>query len=260
MTAEVERRLGGGGGGIAAADSGEGLPDCPCCRSDLWLAGDTDGLVYEEGVSPAESASLCASGAASASCSRQCALSSVAVGQRHGQAQRQPTSASAMASSIRFRSASTVSVLPRLKGFTVPLFHGPGTLKFVVPGAGTLTIWPLISIAAWRAAAQASSCCQVCEISEFESTWRSCKLVDTELNDVYPQRFFARNHHGMCADGPAQKSRWVPPHVLGATAFSTIFRLGHTPGAHTYTSFKTLFEGYPPRFFGFRQEPPQDVR
>ena len=53
----------------------------------------------------------------------------------------------------------------------------------------------------------------------------------------------------MCADGPAQKSRWVPPHVLGATAFSTIFRLGHTPGAHTYTSFKTLFEGYPPIFF-----------
>ena len=67
--------------------------------------------------------------------------------------------------------------------------------------------------------------------------------------DVYPQRFFARNHHGMCADGPAQKSRRVPPHVLGATAFSTIFRLGHTPDAHTYTSFKTLFEGYPPRFF-----------
>ena len=133
MTAEVERRLGGGGGGIAAADSGEGLPDCPCCRSDLWLAGDADGLVYEEGVSPAESASLCASGAASASCSRQCALSSVAVGQRHGQAQRQPTSASAMASSIRFRSASTVSVLPRLKGFTRAALPRAGDLEIRCP-------------------------------------------------------------------------------------------------------------------------------
>ena len=92
-------RLGRGGGGICAADSGDGLPDWPCCRTDRWLAGDADGLVYEAGVSPAESASLCASGAASASCSRQCALSSVAVGQRHGQAQRQHTSASAMASS-----------------------------------------------------------------------------------------------------------------------------------------------------------------